>query len=99
MTVAAVPAIGFSMLVDRIKRGDGMAHVPLEGSWELTYRCNLACTHCWVNLPAGDQRARQRELSAEEIDRIAGEIVEAGGRRLLLTGGEGFVAPPFLGTH
>ena len=64
-TAAAVPAIGYSALVERIKRGDGMAHVPLEGSWELTYRCNLTCTHCWVNLPAGDRRARQRELSAD----------------------------------
>src|SRR3989475_4565357 len=92
-TAAAVPAIGYSALVERIKRGDGMAHVPLEGSWELTYRCNLTCTHCWVNLPAGDWRARQRELSADEIDRIAGEIVDAGGLWLLLTGGEIFIRP------
>lgn len=95
-TAAAVPAIGYSALVERIKRGDGMAHVPLEGSWELTYRCNLTCTHCWVNLPAGDRRARQRELSPDEIDRIAGEIVDAGGLWLLLTGGEIFIRPDFL---
>src|SRR3989449_6188885 len=95
-TAAAVPAIGYSALVERIKRGDGMAHVPLEGSWELTYRCNLTCTHCWVNLPAGDRRARQHELSADEIDRIAGEIVDAGGLWLLLTRGEIFIRPDFL---
>ena len=96
MTVTAPASIGYSRLVERIKHGDGMAHVPLEGSWELTYRCNLACTHCWVNLPAGDRRARQRELSADEIDRIAGEITDAGGLWLLLTGGEVFLRPDFL---
>src|SRR5213592_4668524 len=97
--VEHLPAIGYSALVERIKRGDGMAHVPLEGSWELTYRCNLTCTHCWVNLPAGDRRARQRELSADEIDRIAGEIVDAGGLWLLLTGGEIFIRPDFLDVY
>jgi radical SAM protein with 4Fe4S-binding SPASM domain len=91
-----VPVIGYDQLVRRIQRGDVRARVPLQGSFELTYRCNLACTHCWVNLPAGDRAARSRELGADEIARITDEIVEAGGFWLLLTGGEVFVRPDFF---
>jgi radical SAM protein with 4Fe4S-binding SPASM domain len=62
---------------------------------ELTYRCNLACTHCWVNLPAHDRAARARELTCDEIHRITDEIVEAGCLWMLLTGGEVFIRPDF----
>jgi len=95
VTAAAPPVIGYEALVRRIQRGDPRARIPLQGSFELTYRCNLACTHCWVNLPAADRAARARELDAGEIARITDEIVEAGGLWLLLTGGEVFVRPDF----
>jgi len=93
MTVAS---IGFGELTRRIVHDDIRARVPLQGSIELTYRCNLACTHCWVNLPTGDRAARARELTAAELHRITDEIVDAGTLWLLLTGGEVFVRPDFF---
>jgi len=91
----AIPAIGYHELIRRIQHGDQRARIPLQGSMELTYRCNLACTHCWVNLPAHDRTARARELTYEEICRITDEIVEAGCLWMLLTGGEVFLHPYF----
>jgi radical SAM protein with 4Fe4S-binding SPASM domain len=92
----AVATIGYEELVRRIQHGNRQARVPLQGSFELTYRCNVACTHCWVNLPTGDRGARARELSTDEACRIVDEIAEAGGFWLLLTGGEVFVRPDFF---
>ena len=96
MTVATIPSIGFSELVRRIVHGNVRERLPLQGSIELTYRCNLACEHCWVNLPSGDRGARARELTAPELARISSEIVDAGGLWLLLTGGEVFLRPDFF---
>lgn len=88
-------SIGYAELVERIQHGDPGSRIPLSGSWELTFRCNLACGHCWVNLPAGDRAARARELALPEIQRITDEIVEAGCLWMLLTGGEIFIRPDF----
>jgi radical SAM protein with 4Fe4S-binding SPASM domain len=96
MSTGTLASTGYHALVERMLHGDRDTRIPLQGSFELTYRCNLSCTHCWVNLPAGDRPARRRELSADEIRRITGEIVEAGGLWLLLTGGEIFVRPDFF---
>ncbi len=90
-----VRSIGYHELVDRIQQGNTRARVPLHGTFELTYRCNLGCTHCWVNRPAGDARARARELSVDEISRIGDEVAEAGCLWMLLTGGEIFLRHDF----
>ncbi len=55
---------------------------------ELTARCNLNCTHCYINLPANDEKARASELSLEEIENIADRAVKMGAMWVLLTGGE-----------
>jgi radical SAM protein with 4Fe4S-binding SPASM domain len=96
MSTVTVSSTGYHTLISRIVHGDRTTRIPLQGSFELTYRCNVACTHCWVNLPVGDRRARAQELSADEIHRITDEIVAAGGLWLLLTGGEIFVRPDFF---
>jgi radical SAM protein with 4Fe4S-binding SPASM domain len=66
----------------------GNRHVPFSFDLELTARCNNNCRHCYINLPANDARARERELTLAEIDRIAGQAVDLGALWCLLTGGE-----------
>jgi radical SAM protein with 4Fe4S-binding SPASM domain len=61
---------------------------PLDGTLELTHRCNLACVHCYVNLPANDREARARELTREECCRVIDAMAEEGCLYLLITGGE-----------
>jgi len=69
---------------------------PITGSIEVTERCNLRCVHCYINLPAGDRGAQERELSASEVYGILDQIVDEGCLWLQLTGGEPLVRPDFL---
>jgi radical SAM protein with 4Fe4S-binding SPASM domain len=70
--------------------------VPISGSIELTRRCNLACVHCYNNLPLNDQEARRTELTLDEHCRLLDEMAAAGCLWLLYTGGEILVRKDFL---
>lgn len=63
---------------------------------ELTARCNLHCRHCYINLPAGDRGAGQREMTPAEIERVGREAVELGAVWCLITGGEPLLRTDFL---
>jgi radical SAM protein with 4Fe4S-binding SPASM domain len=69
--------------------------VPISFDLEITARCNNDCRHCYINLPANDRAAQARELSADEIGRIAGEAVDMGAVWCLVTGGEPLLRPDF----
>jgi len=75
------------LLVDT---GSGANRIPLEGSIDITSRCNLKCAHCYV-----PRAPFQGEMTYEEICRIFDQIADAGCLWLLLTGGEPFVRPDF----
>ncbi len=55
---------------------------------EATVRCNLDCRHCPVNRPEADKAAKKRELTVDEISRLAGEAAAAGAARCVIAGGE-----------
>jgi radical SAM protein with 4Fe4S-binding SPASM domain len=63
---------------------------------EITARCNLNCRHCYINLPAGDKAAREREHSLGEISLVADEAVSLGGLWCLITGGEPLLRDDFF---
>jgi len=69
--------------------------LPLEGSLELTFRCNLGCVHCYVNRPADSAAARAGELPTARLLTLLDELAEAGCLGLLLTGGEVLVRADF----
>lgn len=87
--------VDMSVLSDLLfsKRADGRN--PVNGSLELTARCNLTCQHCYINEPAHDRLARSKELNTEQVMRVIDEIVEEGGLYLTLTGGEVLLRPDF----
>jgi len=62
---------------------------------EVTARCNNNCRHCYINLPAGDRSAKEKELSLEEIERIADDAVSLGALWCLITGGEPLLREDF----
>lgn len=70
--------------------------VPISGSVEVTKRCNLACVHCYNNLPLGDQHAHRTELTYGDHCRILEEMAAEGCLWLLYTGGEILVRKDFL---
>ncbi|HEY9072922.1 MAG TPA: radical SAM protein, partial [Desulfobaccales bacterium] len=69
---------------------------PISFDLEVTARCNNDCRHCYINLPAGDREAKEKELSLEEILRIAREAADLGAVWCLLTGGEPLLREDFF---
>lgn len=76
---AAAPGSVLEGLTERSRAGG----VPLEVLFEITHRCNLPCTHCY--LPS---HTDQGELSLDEICDVLDQLAEAGTVFLTLTGGE-----------
>ena len=54
--------------------------------WYLTFRCNLACAHCWVE--SSPRVDASEDLTAAEAMRVVQQIVELGVRTCNMTGGE-----------
>ena len=69
--------------------------VPVEGCIETSFRCNLACVHCYVNRPSRHRAEAARELLQEQLQRLIDEIADAGCIHLLLTGGEVLIRSDF----
>lgn len=55
----------------------------------LTQRCNLSCIHCYAD--SSPHVTPKGEISLERWSRIIDEFAEAGGERVLFTGGEALV--------
>ena len=62
---------------------------------ELTERCNNNCIHCYINLPANNEKARGRELSAKAIKSVLREAADLGCLTVRFTGGEPLLRPDF----
>jgi len=60
--------------------------------WEITLKCNLACSHCGSR--AG--QARSQELSTEEALDLVRQLAEVGIKEVTLIGGEAFLRPDWL---
>ena len=91
--MAAVPEIPLSRLLE--EAGAYATRVPLEGTLETTFRCNLACVHCYVNQPAGSRAERAKELELSRLKALVDELAAEGCLDLLLTGGEVLLRPDF----
>jgi radical SAM protein with 4Fe4S-binding SPASM domain len=60
--------------------------------WEITLKCNLACSHCGSR--AGD--ARQNELNTQEALDLIRQMAEVGITEITLIGGEAYLRPDWL---
>jgi radical SAM protein with 4Fe4S-binding SPASM domain len=76
-----------------LSRAEGFAR-PYVISWNLTYRCNLACEHCYLDagpkpLVGTENFADRSELGTEECFKVIDEIAAFAPECLtILTGGE-----------
>jgi radical SAM protein with 4Fe4S-binding SPASM domain len=84
-------AAGPGSLLERVVERSDAEAVPLEVLFEITHRCNLPCTHCY--LPS---HTDEGELSFAEIEALLDELARAGVLFLTLTGGEVFARRDFL---
>ena len=76
-------SVAYSDFGTQVRRACGDARTPLNGSFELTFRCNLRCVHCYVPDFSGSG-----ELTTAEVRRILSEAADEGCLWMLLTGGE-----------
>jgi radical SAM protein with 4Fe4S-binding SPASM domain len=60
-------------------------YVPLVISWNVTSRCNLKCTHCYMN--AGEKEVKD-ELSTDAAKMLIHQIAEVSRPLLIFSGGE-----------
>ncbi len=95
MDCPSITNLGYGAFSENLHAKSSRERIPLNGSFEVTMRCNVRCQHCYLPLA---QRAgsRQDELSFTEVERILGELADAGCLWLLLTGGEPFIRKDFI---
>jgi radical SAM protein with 4Fe4S-binding SPASM domain len=59
--------------------------IPLVISWNVTRKCNLKCSHCYINATPNELEC---ELTTEEGKRLMDQIAEVSRPLLILSGGE-----------
>lgn len=70
-------------------------HRLLSVHWELTYRCNEKCTHCYLDVFAPHAEV-PGELTTDDCFRVIDELAELGALNLTLSGGEILVRRDFF---
>ena len=72
------------------RHGEQETLLPHVVAWNLTRRCNLACSHCYIS--AGSWHASGGELSTDECHRVLDDVLAVNPSLLLiLSGGEPLV--------
>jgi len=95
MKCSEIPETRYGEFSKRIHSRVSARRIPLDGTIELTFRCNLKCAHCYCSLPANDKRILDSELTTGEWFRVIDEIAEQECFWLLLTGGEPLIRKDF----
>jgi len=90
------PPTEYGLLIGELLARAAKHRQPINGTFELTSRCNLACRMCYVRNPAADATARRKELGAAEWLEIARQARNGGMVFLLLSGGEVFLRSDFF---
>jgi len=67
-------------------------YIPFKADWELTYRCNLACVHCYQTGP----RQEEPELTVKQCCDCLDQLAELGCLYLTFTGGEVLLRKDFF---
>jgi radical SAM protein with 4Fe4S-binding SPASM domain len=69
--------------------------VPISCSFDVTYRCNLRCVHCYGGHLVAQGPAQAGELGTDETLRLLREVADAGCLDLLVSGGEPLLRDDF----
>ncbi|HSH03067.1 MAG TPA: radical SAM protein [Anaerolineae bacterium] len=76
----------------RINRMTKTQHRLFSVHWELTYRCNEKCTHCYLDVMAPGAKV-PGELTTQEAKDAIDELAKLGGLTITFSGGEIFLRP------
>jgi len=90
MQCPPIPNKSYREFSENLRLKTQAGRIPLNGSLELTQRCNLNCLHCYCI-----QKNAAKELSTEKIKSLLDEMARAGCLWLLITGGEPLLREDF----
>lgn len=93
------PLAGYGVLAERLRAKAARARIPLEGSIELTARCNLACGHCYINQPGVVPAGAPAELDTAALRGVLDQLAASGCLWLGITGGEPLLHPGFAAIY
>ncbi len=88
----AIQTGDYHALVANMQAQSSQQRLPLRAMFELTYRCNFACIHCY-NSDSQKASKPHDEVTTQEACRIIDQIRDLGCFVLGFTGGEVFVRP------
>lgn len=91
MAIRPIGKRRYSVFSNRLHARAVKNRIPLNCSFEVTYRCNFRCPFCYI-----PGNSHKEELSYQGICHILDEIQGAGCLWLLLTGGEPLARDDFL---
>jgi radical SAM protein with 4Fe4S-binding SPASM domain len=89
-----IPQLAYGDFSKRLHEKAVGQRIPISGSIELTFRCNLRCQHCYVAHGHNGLPGKQ-ELTTADHFRLLDEIADEGTLWLLLTGGDPLVRRDF----
>ncbi|NKC10951.1 MAG: radical SAM protein [Gammaproteobacteria bacterium] len=81
--------------VTRFKGKVAEQRVPVDGSIELSHRCNLKCIHCYLGDQDEIRQHRKQEMSTAQVKSVIDQLVAAGTLNLTITGGDPMVRKDF----
>lgn len=79
----------------RIHKKAKKKRFPLRAMFEITYRCNFNCPHCYIP-ESFRKESEERELATREVFSILGQLKNMGCLWVGFTGGEPFVRKDFM---
>jgi radical SAM protein with 4Fe4S-binding SPASM domain len=70
------------LLFEELKEKAIEEKIPIVGHFDLTYKCNLSCSHCYI------VKNNRKELSTTEIKKVLDQLAKSGMLYLTFSGGE-----------
>lgn len=88
--------LGENGILEKVVRGAVRDRLPVGGAFDLTYRCNYRCRHCYVGHLTARPRSEAAELATKQAVDLLHAATDAGCLLLLLSGGEPLLREDFV---
>ena len=88
--------LGSPEFMRRFSARTRLEHVPVSGAFDLTYRCNLRCVHCYCGHLTAQSPREAGELGTTAVLRLLDGIAAEGCMYFLLSGGEPLLRRDFV---
>ena len=95
MDCAGSIPLGSASHLAEIREKTARGRVPVTGTFDLTYRCNFRCVHCYVGHLVGQPSAEALELTTAQVKHLLAEAADAGCLLMVLSGGEPLLRSDF----